>query len=113
MSLPLISIVIPTFERPAYLERACKTASKQTYKNIEIIVVDDNSSESYKDALKAVQHLNIKYIKRDKNGGGSAARNNGIEIANGCYNFNPELHARQFLRRLQLSQCQFFLPYAI
>ncbi|MFQ3191016.1 MAG: GalNAc5-diNAcBac-PP-undecaprenol beta-1,3-glucosyltransferase [Paraglaciecola sp.] len=85
MSLPLISIVIPTFERPAYLERACKTASKQTYKNIEIIVVDDNSSESYKDALKAVQHLNIKYIKRDKNGGGSAARNNGINAAVGDY----------------------------
>ena len=60
MSLPLISIVIPTFERENYLESACHTASNQTYKNIEIIVVDDNSTSSYKNALDNIKHLNIR-----------------------------------------------------
>lgn len=82
---PLISIIIPTFERPNYLERACKTASKQTYKNIEIIVVDDNSTLSYQNALSNLSHLPLTYIKRSENGGGSAARNTGIKSAKGDF----------------------------
>jgi glycosyltransferase involved in cell wall biosynthesis len=85
-NFPLISAVIPTFERPEYLKRACTTASQQSYKNIEIIVVDDdNSKASYENALTTIKDLNINYIKRDKNGGGSAARNTGVEAAKGEY----------------------------
>ena len=84
MNSPLVSIVIPTFERPELLERACETACSQTYDNIEIIVVDDDSQVSYEKALEKLSTLkNFKYIKRSKNGGGSAARNTGIEAANG------------------------------
>tara|TARA_R110001583_G_scaffold107231_2_gene255796 strand:- start:1068 stop:1925 length:858 start_codon:yes stop_codon:yes gene_type:complete len=85
MKLPLISVVIPTYERPDYLTRACLTASQQTYKNIEIIVVDDNSASSYENVLSSLSKLNIQYIKRNENGGGSAARNTGIEAAVGDF----------------------------
>ncbi|MBJ2135079.1 glycosyltransferase family 2 protein [Paraglaciecola chathamensis] len=85
MKGPLISVVIPTYERADYLARACLTASQQTYKNIEIIVVDDNSTSSYESVRSSLESLNITYIKRTKNGGGSAARNTGIEAAKGEY----------------------------
>ena len=83
MSAPLVSVIIPTYNRPELLERACNTAYQQTYNNIEIIVVDDNSPTDYSEVLKDLGPLNIKYIKRNVNGGGSAARNTGIEIAKG------------------------------
>lgn len=83
MSTPLVSIIIPTYNRPELLERACNTAFQQSYKNTEIIVVDDNSSTDYSSVLKALEPLNITYFKRSTNGGGSAARNTGIEIAKG------------------------------
>lgn len=83
MSKPLVSIIIPTYNRPELLERACNTAFQQSYENIEIIVVDDNSPTDYSDVLRVLEPLNIKYTKRSANGGGSAARNTGIEIAKG------------------------------
>jgi len=83
MSTPLVSIIIPTYNRPELLERACNTAYQQSYNNIEIIVVDDNSPTDYSEVLSSLEPLNIKYIKRDLNGGGSAARNTGIDIAKG------------------------------
>ena len=85
MKQPLISVVIPTFERPDLLERACLTVRNQTYKNIELIVVDDNSIKSYQEALAKVKDFDIKYFKRNKNGGGSAARNTGIKMSAGKY----------------------------
>lgn len=86
MRTPLISIIIPTYNRPELLERACLTANKQTYKNIEIIVVDDVSSANYTNVLQKLSALdNLTYIKRKKNGGGSAARNTGIDAARGEY----------------------------
>lgn len=83
MSTPLVSIIIPTYNRPELLERACNTAFQQSYENIEIIVVDDNSPTDYSEVLRVLEPLNIKYTKRSANGGGSAARNTGIEIAKG------------------------------
>jgi GalNAc5-diNAcBac-PP-undecaprenol beta-1,3-glucosyltransferase len=82
---PLVTVVIPTFERPEFIVKACLTAYNQTYENIEIIVVDDNSKTPYSDKLEELSNLKVKYIKRDSNGGGSAARNSGIINANGEY----------------------------
>ena len=45
-NFPLISIIIPTYQRPDNLLRAISSAQKQTYPNIEIIVVDDNGIDS-------------------------------------------------------------------
>jgi glycosyltransferase involved in cell wall biosynthesis len=85
MKVPLISVVIPTFNRPSFIERACNTVINQSYKNIEIIIVDDASNTSYSDAIKNIPFENLVYIRRDSNGGGSAARNTGIEAAKGDF----------------------------
>lgn len=76
----MISIIIPTYNRPQLLkERALKSALAQTYKDIEIIVVDDGSTEPY-------DVKGVRYFKPwEKNRGGSAARNYGVSQAKGNY----------------------------
>ena len=48
MKNPLVSIIIPTYNRAGYLERAIKSVLNQTYKNLEIIIIDDNSKDNTK-----------------------------------------------------------------
>lgn len=88
---PLISVVISTYKREKELIRAIESVLAQTYKNIEIIVVDDNGKnnefqiKTEKIMRKYSQYRNIKYISNEKNLGGALARNVGIENCNGEY----------------------------
>lgn len=83
MKLPLVSIVIPTYNRPDYLERAVKSTLLQTYENIEIIVVDD-CSELDLDLLKN-KYPSVCYLKNNTNRGACYSRNRGIWEASGEY----------------------------
>jgi len=79
-----VSVVIPVFNRVSTLKDAIESVFLQTYKDIEIIVVDDGSNMDIKDYL--TPYLNrIKYIKNRKNCGVSSARNLGIKNATGEY----------------------------
>ncbi len=83
-----VSIVIPTYKRVEELKRALLSAINQTYKNIEIIVVDDNSNN--KEIRSQVEELmknypNVKYIKNKENKGGALSRNEGIKNATGKF----------------------------
>ncbi|HIH4995921.1 TPA: glycosyltransferase family 2 protein [Morganella morganii] len=88
-----VSIIIPTHGRPEFLLRAVESVMQQTYKNIEIIIVDDNEDPIAHDQtfsiLKKIKssetHASIKYFFDGKNRGGSLARNKGIEISTGDY----------------------------
>jgi glycosyltransferase involved in cell wall biosynthesis len=82
---PLVSVVMPTFNRARLLERALRSALKQTYDNLDIIVVDDASSDNTPDVVKAIQDDRVRYTRHETNRGGSAARNTGIRAANGEY----------------------------
>ena len=87
----LVSVIIPTFQRAKYIERAIDSVLNQTYKNFEIIVVDDNDqeSEARKEMIKRMDKYSsdsrIIYIKHEKNKNGAAARNTGINVAKGEY----------------------------
>jgi len=87
----LVTVVIPTYKRPDQLKRAIDSCLGQTYSNIEIIVVDDNSPETeHRKATEKEMRLynnneKIKYIQHDKNINGSAARNTGLAKATGEY----------------------------
>jgi len=89
--LPLATVVIPTYKRPDFLSRAIDSILGQTYENIEIIVVDDNSSDSVdrkitESLMKEYENKsNICYLQHPSNLGGSAARNTGLKIARGEY----------------------------
>lgn len=83
---PLISIVITTFERTDRLKLAIESAINQTYINKEILVVDDNPSNSYyrKEVEKVMSNYpDVIYIKNSVNVGGALARNIGIDHSKG------------------------------
>lgn len=86
-----VSIIIPTYKRGQFLERAIDSVVRQTYFNIQIIVVDDNGNnnkfreETEERMLKYENNENIIYIKNPTNIGGSKSRNVGIRESNGDY----------------------------
>lgn len=83
---PLVSVVIPTYNRLEELERAVRSVLKQTFDNLEIIVVNDSKSEfAVKKLIYGFKDSRIKYFKNRRRKGGSGARNTGILNANGRY----------------------------
>lgn len=80
---PLISVVIPSYNRGKVILRSIDSVLNQTYKNIELIVVDDYSTDDTMDIVKNIGDNRIKYIKLEKNSGACIARNRGIDEAMG------------------------------
>lgn len=87
MESPLISVVIPSYNREKTIERSARSVLNQTYKNLELIIVDDCSSDHTKDIVDALakEDKRVRYIRFDQNKGACAARNAGIDAAKGEY----------------------------
>ena len=85
--LPTVSVVIPTHNRSAMLERAVRSVLGQTYQNLECIIVDDASTDDTPDVINMlIKHdARIKYIRHKTNRFASASRNSGIGISNGAF----------------------------
>ena len=82
---PLVSIVIPVYNGSNYLKEAIDSALAQTYKNIEILVINDGSNDSNKtEKIAQSFQCKIRYFKKE-NGGVSSALNMGIEKMKGAY----------------------------
>ena len=77
-----VSIIIPTYNQADFLGDAINSALNQTYKNIEIIVVDDGSTDNTKEVC--LKFNNLKYVYQ-KNQGQGSARNAGLGISVGEY----------------------------
>lgn len=82
--LPLVSIVIPTYNNGAVVCQAIDCSLNQTYKNVEVIVVDDGSSDNTEQLLRETYKGRIVYIRQENKGTGGA-RNTGIRNASGKY----------------------------
>ncbi len=82
---PLISVIVPTFNRPLMLQDAINSILKQTIDDFEIIVINDGGCE----LEKIIDSLNINrkitYVKHNTNKGLAAARNTGLKLAKGKY----------------------------
>jgi len=80
---PLVSVVIPTFNRSDYCRQAVESALAQDYRPLEIIVVDDGGTD---DTQIVVEHFGdpVRYV-RQKNGGPAAARNTGVANSSGPF----------------------------
>lgn len=87
----LVSVIIPTYKRPDTLSRAIESVLFQSYKNIEVIIVDDNNPETKfrnmteKFMEKYKKDSRIVYIKHENNKERCAARNTGLEHSKGEY----------------------------
>ncbi len=78
---------MPTYNRRVLLERALESVVSQTYKNLEIIVVDDGSTDDTQKFMQKfiVEHPSVKYLKHDVSKGANAARNYAIKEAKGYF----------------------------
>jgi glycosyltransferase involved in cell wall biosynthesis len=82
--LPLVSICIPLFNAAEYIEETLERILKQSYKNIEIVVIDDHSTDESYSRAKAFESDSIRVYKNIKKGG-NAARNYAFEKSMGSY----------------------------
>lgn len=84
--MELISVIVPVYNVESYLEKCIESIQNQSYKSLEIILVNDGSTDSSGDICDkyAACDKRIRVIHQ-KNGGISSARNTGLEVANGDY----------------------------
>lgn len=80
----MISVVMPTYNRGRLMEKAALSVLGQSVKEIELIVVDDGSSDNTADVVKSLKDPRVKYVFQ-KNSGACVARNNGVDHADGEY----------------------------
>lgn len=83
---PLVSVIVPVYNVEQYLDECLNSIRQQTYENLEIIVVEDCSTDnSLNTFIKHSEDPRVKLIQHEKNSGLSAARNTGIDAAKGDY----------------------------
>ena len=85
MKNELISVVIPTYNRGKVIRKSIESVLIQSYKNIELIIIDDGSTDNTEFVVKKISDNRIKYIKLNENKGACYARNIGIKKAKGKY----------------------------
>jgi len=85
--MPEVSIVIPTYNRANFLEKAVQSVLNQTFKDFELIIVDDGSVDNTKEVIKQYVEKDprVKYFYQKNSGGTSVPRNVGIENSKGSY----------------------------
>lgn len=82
----LISVIVPVYNVEQYLERCMESILNQTYRNLEIILVDDNSKDNSKEiCLQYLKDPRVVLVQHSNNKGLSGARNSGLNIAKGEY----------------------------
>jgi hypothetical protein len=79
---PKVSVIIPTYDRPAFLRQAIASVLAQTYPDFEILVVDDGSIGDTRSVVEEMSDPRIRYTWQE-NAGRSAARNRGLALARG------------------------------
>ncbi len=76
-----VSVILPTYNRVHCLEQAVQCVLKQTYEEIELIIVDDASNDGTEELVKNMRDERIRYYFSNQNQGASGARNFGMEKA--------------------------------
>jgi glycosyltransferase domain-containing protein len=82
---PLVSVIIPTYNRPEYLKQALASAIQQSYQNIEIIVSDNCSTEKTQDIVQSFRDTRIRYWRQPENKGMFANQMHAFKMAQGKY----------------------------
>ena len=83
--MPLISVIIPTYNRASKISDCIHSVMNQTYDNIEIIIVDDCSTDNTEEIVKQIKDKRVRYFKLERNMRACFARNFGADHACGEY----------------------------
>ena len=113
-SLSNVSIVLPTYNGSKYIRQSIDSCLNQTYKNIELIIVDDGSKDNIHEIAKSYKDNRIRYIKHKKNKGLPYALNTGFANATGDYltwtsddNYYTEDAIEKMLSFIKINNCEF------
>ncbi|MBN2735024.1 MAG: glycosyltransferase [Methanomicrobiaceae archaeon] len=106
MNQPLVSICIPTFNRAGMVGKAIDSALAQTYKNIEVIVVDNASTDNIEEVVASYDDPRLRFEKNKENLGLFGNFNRCIEIYNGA--FLHILHSDDYIDRNFTEKCVAF-----
>lgn len=82
---PKISVIMPLYNAEKYVKRTIECVLNQTYKDFELILIDDCSTDSTMEIVNSIKDERIKIVKNDKNRGISYSRNHGLQVAQGEY----------------------------
>ena len=111
---PLVSIVLPTYKRAHVLKSAIQSVLNQTYTNLELIVVDDNSPDATRDVVASFDDPRIRYVRNEPNLKLPRALNRGFSLACGEYltwtsddNLYGENAIQRMVEVLQDGDCDF------
>lgn len=85
MSKPSLSIIMPVYNAEKYLSPAIQSALNQTYKDLELIIINDGSSDKSKVVIESFDDSRIKYFENKQNSGIVFSRNRGLELARGDF----------------------------
>jgi len=80
---PLVSIVIPTHNRANTIERTIRSVLQQTYSNIELIIIDDGSTDNTLAVLHKYHNPALRIFRHEKNQGAASAKNSGLKRVQG------------------------------
>lgn len=97
---PMVSVILPTYNRAYILKRAIDSVLAQTYPNFELIVIDDGSTDNTMELLSHYHDPRLVVLAPGKRGGAAAARNRGIEVAKGDYVAFQDSDDEWFLEKL-------------
>ena len=81
----LVTVVIPTYERAEVVGQAIRSALDQSYRNLEVIVVDDASNDGTEAVVSGIEDERVTYIRHERNAGNAAARNTALRAASGTW----------------------------
>ncbi len=80
---PTVSVIIPTYNRADMLRNALKSVIEQEYRDLDVIVVDDASTDDTRKVVASIDDPRVRLVRHEDRRGGSAARNTGIRLARG------------------------------
>jgi GT2 family glycosyltransferase len=103
--MPRASVIVPTYNRGDALGRAIESVLRQELEDLELIVVDDCSTDDTESVVESYDDPRVRYLRHETNRGGSAARNTGIEHASGEYvaflDDDDEYHPLKLTRQVE------------
>ncbi|MEM9011054.1 MAG: glycosyltransferase family 2 protein [Pseudomonadota bacterium] len=78
-----VSVVLPTYNRSASVVDAARSVLQQSFRDLELLIVDDASSEDIEAVVAGLGDARVRYLRHEKNAGAAAARNTGVAAAQG------------------------------